>query len=160
MSIQTYWDWDPIFGPKLAATKLAALEISIRAGGFRTPLERSVREVLIPELEHQFDVGGDPSWARLEESTVAKKQAIGRDNGILQETFALRKAVTALARWRVRDDEAVFTGIPGHAYYGMYHLTGTQNMVARNWAQWDNASTDKVAAIFDDWLEQKIKAVF
>ena len=160
MAVHTYWEWDPIFGPKLAAQKLAALEISIRAGGFRTPLERSVREVLIPELEHQFDVGGDPSWASLEDSTVAKKQAIGRDNGILQETYALRKAVTALARWRVRDDEAVFTGIPGHAYYSMYHLTGTQNMVARNWAQWDNASINKVSAIFDDWLEQKIRAVF
>ena len=160
MSVQASWEWDPIFGPKLAAQKLAALEISIRAGGFRAPLERSVREVLIPELEHQFDVGGDPSWARLEESTVAKKQARGRDNGILQETYALRKAVTALARWRVRDDEAVFTGVPGHAYYGTYHLTGTQNMVARNWAQWDSASINKVSAIFDDWLEQKITAVF
>ena len=160
MSIHAYWEWDPVFGPKLAAKKLAALEISIRVGGFRTPLERSVREVLIPELEHQFDVGGDPSWARLEESTVTKKQARGRDNGILQETYALRKAVTALARWRVRDDEAVFTGVPGHAYYGAYHLTGTQNMVARNWAQWDSASINKVSAIFDDWLEQKIRTVF
>ena len=160
MSIQPYWEWDPVFGPKLAAKKLAALEISIHVGGFRTPLDRSVREVLIPELEHQFDVGGDPSWARLEEPTVTKKQALGRDNGILQETYALRKAVTALARWRVRGDEAIFTGVPGHAYYGTYHLTGTKNMVARNWAQWDSASTDKVAAIFDDWLEQKIRVVF
>ena len=160
MSVSVHWDWDPVHGPKLAATKMAALEISIRAGGFRQPLQRSIREVIIPELEHQFDVGGDPSWPPLHDVTIAKKQRLGRDNGILQETMKLRKAVTAQERWRVRDDEAIFTGLPGYAYYGMYHLSGTVNMVQRDWARWSNNTISSVANIFDDWLDDKIRAVF
>ena len=160
MSVNVTWEWDPVRGPKLAAAKMAALEISIRAGGFRQPLQRSIREVLIPELEHQFDVGGDPRWAPLHEVTIEKKQRLGRDNGILQETMKLRKAVTAQERWRVRDDEAMFMGLPGYAYYGMYHLSGTVNMVPRDWARWSNDTISRVATVFDDWLDDKIKAVF
>lgn len=160
MSVGVFWEWDPVFGPKLAATKMATLEISIRAGGFRQPLQRSIREVIIPELQHQFDVGGDPSWPPLEAATVEKKMRLGRDNGILQETYKLRKAVTAFDRWRVRDDEAMFTGLPGYAYYGMYHLSGTVNMVQRDWARWNNNTVFRVASIFDGWLDDKIKAVF
>ena len=160
MSVSVTWEWDPVMGPKLAAYKLAALEISIRAGGFRQPLQRSIREVIIPELEHQFDVGGDPRWAPLHAVTIEKKQRLGRDNGILQETMKLRKAVTAQERWRVRNDEAIFTGLPGYAYYGMYHLSGTVNMVQRDWARWSNDTISRVATVFDDWLDDKIKAVF
>lgn len=160
MSVGVFWEWDSVMGPKLAATKMATLDISIRAGGFRQPLQRSIREVLIPELEHQFDVGGDPAWAGLAEVTIEKKQRQGRNNGILQETMKLRKAVTAYDRWRVRDDEAIFSGLPGYAHYGVYHLSGTVNMVPRDWARWSNNTTFRVAGIFDDWLDDKIKAVF
>lgn len=154
--VNIYYDWDPVFGPKLAAAKLDALSISIRADGFRNPLDRSVREVLIPEIKHQFEVGGDPRWRPLSSETLRQK----RNSRILRESDNLYKAATAYARWKIRDDEATFTGLPGHAYYGMYHLSGTRNMPQRDWARWSNGSVIKIANIFDNWLDSKIEAVF
>lgn len=159
--VSIWFESDPVFGPKLTAAKLAALDVSIRAGGFRQPLDRSVREVLIPAIEHQFDVGGDPKWK--DTKAITKLNRIRRGNSptpVLVETGKLKKAATAIGRWRVRDDEAIFTGLPGHAYYGTYHLTGTMrnNMPIRDWARWDQGTESKCADIFDTWLDDKIKS--
>ena len=158
-------------GPKLAAIKLDTLAISIRAGGFRVPLQESVREVLIPQIEETFDTEGRGTWPRLKASTIARRAYAdytrGRgpvDSGpILNAVGRLRNAATAYERWRVRDDEAMFTGLPGYAHYGVYHLsgrTGSNPMPIRNWATWDRDTEDQVAKIFDRWLDFKIEAVF
>lgn len=153
-----HWEWDDVFGPKLAARKLDALDLSIRAGGFRIPLEQSVRQVIIPEIKHQFAVGGDPKWAELAESTKQRKKR--NKDRILIETGTLEKAATALARWRIKNDEAIFTGLPGQAIYGNFHLVQGYHRPIRDWARWNNSAKDRIDNIFDAWVLLKIKAVF
>ena len=154
-------EWDVVSGPAVASAKLAALGVSLRAGGFRKPLQRSVREVLVPEIERQFAVGGDPKWPDITDSTKeTKMRRVGHTYPILVETGRLKKAATALARWHVKNDEATFTGLPGYAAYGTFHVTGTKYMPQRNWANWRDNTGDAVHQVFDEWVEEKIGAIF
>lgn len=167
MSVNVFTEWMPGQGPREAAAKLAALEISIRVGGFRQPLKRSVDEVLSVQIKRNFDTesaGGRP-WPKLSQSTVAIKSREGRNNGILKRTMELRNTATTPSRFKISKDEAIYN-MPRFAFYGVFHLTGFYNhrsntfVPARDWLALSPDATSKVAAIFDDWVESKIKAVF
>lgn len=154
-------EWDVVSSPAVASAKLAALGVSLRAGGFRVPLQRSVREAVIPEIERQFAVGGDPKWPDITDSTKeTKMRRVGHAYPILVETGRLKKAATALARWHVKNDEARFTGLPGYAAYGTFHVTGTKYMPQRHWGNWRDNAGEAVHQIFDEWIEEKIGATF
>lgn len=154
----TYVQWDENLNPKLWANRLEVLEISIRRGGFRQPLLQAAEQVLAPGITYQFQVGGDPAWSELKESTKERKERGGWPDRKLVRTGKLERAASVKSRWHISNDTAQFNldGMPATVQYGMYHLTGTKHMEPRPWLRFRDDTIDRVAPIFDEWLSAKI----
>lgn len=143
--------------PVILATKLSAFQYSIRS--FREPLDKSVREVMVNDIKHQFAVGGDPPWAELADSTREVKEKMGLNRGILIRTGALERAATQISQWKVTSEMAYFAGLPSGVSYGypldsgfMNARTGTY-VPAREFIRLDDNQRNKIADIFDKWVD-------
>ncbi len=78
---------------------------------FKVPLDRSVRRVMAPSFQRNFDVGGRPRWEPLSEVTrVMKRQAGYGGSPIMERTGMLRKVVGQLNIWSIGRTGAAVTG--------------------------------------------------
>lgn len=147
------FDWQPSL--TLMASQFDTLGTSIKS--FKEPLTRSVKEVIIPSIGTNFDVGGRPAWAPLADFTIANKGS----SAPLIDTGKLLNAATALRAWTI-------DGVGGEARldnvsvtYGYYHQGGffnvrTGRMVpARVWADIQEQDADRIEEIFWEWLEER-----
>jgi phage gpG-like protein len=148
------------FLPDIPGARLIGSQMGVLASGFRTfrqPLEHAVDNVMTQHIIHQFEVGGEPAWEPLADSTVERRGRQGTLGGypqdILVETGTLFESVTRRARWTVTGQEAYFSNLPNRAAYGRFHMEGTQNMPERPWIQITSQDIDEVESIFGRWVD-------
>lgn len=92
--------------PVLLAAQMMATASDLE--DFREPLERCVKNVMMPSIRKNFDVQGRPSWAPLSQATLnrRKSSSSGTSNRILSRTAALRRRAASLKIWTIRKDAA------------------------------------------------------
>lgn len=116
---------------------------------FEEPLKDAINNVIIPGINHNFEVGGVPPWEPLSNATIFKRMEKGTGLQILVETGTLKQIATSIQPWTIHDNEAFFLSSNlGDAYYGAYHESGTQWMPARPWSTVSSQELDKVEQIF------------
>ena len=147
-------EWDQFNSPKVVALKTTVLEQSIRAG-FIEPLLAS-RRYLANEIDENFATAGHGSWKPLSRRTVERKKR--NKDKILIESGRLRRSATAISRWHVKNDEAVFESLPQSVWYGYLHLEGAGKLPIRDWLSIDGSVVDEIGiAVFGPWLERKLE---
>jgi phage gpG-like protein len=139
----------PNLGPRFG-------KLAVRTGGFRVPLQGSVRSVAVPSVKENFEAGGNPPWVRLKESTIEAK---GHDRPLFDSGAGMASA-TSLARWHVAHDEAEYRGdsFPKSTAYMRFHESGTDLMPARPFAVLQDDDERAVNGIFHTWVDLQIRA--
>ncbi len=139
------------FYPQVVATEKAIDNVERSFRDFREPLFRSLREVIIPSIQRNFDVEGRPSWQKLAQTTVASRKS---SHPILNRTGDMRKAATNVSNWRVTDSDVSLSNMPS---YGQYHQTGTSKMAKREFVKYQPEDIVAIEAIFSKWIDEQIR---
>jgi phage gpG-like protein len=111
------FQFDPSIG--LVAKRVDKLGLDISS--FKDPLERSIRQVMIPSFRTNFAEGGRPAWEPLAPYTVKVR---GSETPILVRTGRLVKAATSFDIWSIGDSSAIIRSLGQDAWYGTIHQAG------------------------------------
>ena len=105
-------------------SRIEKLNLDIRS--FRVPLERSIREVMVPSIRRNFDAGGRPAWEPLADGTIRARELLGfsSDNPLVR-TGSLRRVASQINIWHVTIESAVIDDLPDKVFYGKIHQAGT-----------------------------------
>ncbi len=148
----------------LMVERFNKMGIDIRS--FKEPLETSVRDVLVPSIRTNFEVGGRPKWRALEPTTLERRggstdaDTYGAGASPLIATGKLMRAATAFARWGYTRETAFFSNLP--VMYGIYHQYGFVNAQTENWVAArpflviQPQDEEKIEKVFIEWLERRI----
>jgi phage gpG-like protein len=92
--------------PVILAAELTAISVEFK--DYREPLTNSIKNVMMPSIRKNFDVGGRPSWAPLSAATLSRRayEGSGITGRILSRTAALRRRAASFGVWKVNNDEA------------------------------------------------------
>jgi phage gpG-like protein len=113
------WTLTPSLG--LVAKDIAKLGLDIRS--FKVPLEKSIKEVMIPSFRKNFLAGGRPErWKPLADYTMLVR---GNSGPILVRSGRLRKVSTQFKIWTVGRESATIKSLPDDVWYGALHQEGT-----------------------------------
>lgn len=113
------------FSPSLgiAAKRIDKLSIDIRS--WREPFTRSIRQVMMPSIRENFNVGGRPPWAPLSESTWEVRSRFGWEGGTaLALTGALMRGASSFKMWTITTTNATIRAFPENIWYGRIHQEG------------------------------------
>lgn len=113
------------FSPTLgiAAKRIDKLGVDIRS--FREPLTRAIRQVMMPSIAENFNVGGRPAWEPLAEATWDIRKRMGWEGGdILLLSGALRKGASSFKIWTITRENAIIRDLPENIWYGKVHQGG------------------------------------
>lgn len=153
--------------PSILARKVEQVDFQLRS--FRVPLVMATRQ-LAKNIEHQFDVGGDPQWAPLQASTYKRKGGVG---SVLVRTNRLKRRASQYARWNITKDSASYS-LPGSVSYGYFHQTGfkhyrsgrkgrdivgPEDVPARPFARLDAKQQRIIAKSFNTWFDERMAKV-
>jgi len=153
-------DFDP--EPIILAGQFMKFGMDIRS--FREPLERSVRQVMVPSLRANFDAGGRPPWQPLATLTVLAKVDKGAAEPMspLILSGKLRRVAGQINLWSINGPEgeaSISQEKLGDVWYGVIHQVGAQtptgNIPAREWALFQDEDMDKIEEIFWDWIGER-----
>lgn len=108
------------FDPSIAILAGRYNTLGIEIQKFKTPLERSVKQVMIPSIATNFHKHGRPRWAELSEETIRVRNG---DSRILNRTGQLLSVATSQSIWTITDKSATVRSLPG-AEYGGIHQSG------------------------------------
>jgi phage gpG-like protein len=111
------WFISPSIG--LVAKDIDKLGLSIQS--FKEPLTRSVKQVIIPSIRKNFDVGGRPPWEKLAEYTIEVR---GSSIPILVRTGKLRRGASQFNIWTINQQSATIKKLPDAVWYGAIHQAG------------------------------------
>jgi phage gpG-like protein len=144
----TGFEFKPSLG--IVAKDIDRFGIDIRS--MREPLTRAVRDVMVPSIRTNFDVGGRPKWDPLAESTVVKRnfQAVP----ILIRKGTLRRAVTTISVWTITQVAATIKDIPDRAWYGKVHQAGHEGS-STNAGKWFAPYQKKAAEVLGPGASKK-----
>jgi phage gpG-like protein len=117
----------------------------------RGGLEKVIREVAIPAMATNFEVGGRPPWEPLTADTIDIRGSAEP----LVRTGRLYSGSQAMGNWSISDSEASMAGAVG-ADYGKYHQDGTKRMVARPWATLAPEDEDKSEEVMVEWIGEQL----
>ena len=151
--------WGTTVTPEILVTKIAKFQFHIQS--FREPLEQSVRQVFVKDIQNSFAVGGNPSWASLHDSTIDRKKRQGRNNGILKETGKLAREAARINNWKVTSDQAYWAGMNQGVSYGYAHNEGFINarththVAKREWLRINDDMKQAILDVFDEWLNER-----
>jgi len=143
------FDFHPSMTSMAARTALFAADIR----SFREPLNRSVREVMIPSIQENFDAEGRPPWQELAEGTISQR---GAAHPILQRSGALRRAAIALARWAIDSESAVYIASSGPVAYAAIHQFGGGDIPARPFVGMQPEDEEKIDRVFSTWIGERL----
>lgn len=126
---------------------------------FRVPLDRAVREVMIPSFKANFDAGGRPPWDPLDEDTIKRKKDQG---SILVKTGKLKQVAGQINLWTVTSEDATIGSLPEMVFYGNIQQSGasfkqTGVIPARPFIMAQEEDVDDVERIFEEWLGERIR---
>lgn len=116
--IEAGWALSPSLGMVARDIERLGLEIE----NMREPITKSIVQVMIPSIDRNFREEGRPPWEELAEYTVKMRNF--RERPILQRTGALRRGVTKLYIWHIKDDSATILSLPPFISYGVLHQGG------------------------------------
>jgi phage gpG-like protein len=116
------FDFAPSIG--ILARDIDKMGVDIRS--FREPLMRAIKEVMIPSIRKNFDVGGRPSWEPLSEVTIER----GGDQ-LLVRSGKLRRVMGQINIWDVTAESATIKDLPDHVWYGKIHQGGYGTMQSK-----------------------------
>lgn len=136
---------------QLNASVVAMGKMAAAFSNFRIPLEASVKRVIIPSVEHNFDVEGRPPWASLAESTITNRG--GSAHPILNDTGRLRSVATSFNSWNITKDTAQLQDINGLVPYAGYNQGGTRKMPARPFIMIQDDDIEEMNIIFTAWMD-------
>lgn len=111
------FDFKPSLG--VVAKDIDRLGLDIRS--MREPLTRSVREVMVPSIRQNFEVGGRPHWDPLAYATVKMR---GSATPVLVRSGNLKRAVTTIKVWTITQTAATIKSLPAKVSYGNVHQAG------------------------------------
>jgi phage gpG-like protein len=119
--INVGWQITPSIGIVAKDIDRMALALS----SFKEPLERSIKQVMIPSFQKNFEVGGRPEkWEPLASYTLEVRAKQGAGNKILVRTGALKRGVAQFSIWNVGNTSATIRGLPDSIWYGAIHQQG------------------------------------
>jgi phage gpG-like protein len=174
------------FIPPLTIVAAHINSLGAKVESFEDPLRKAIKEVVIPSIQTNFDVGGRPKWPPLSDGTIEIRGRLGAgiSSSILVLTGALKKTMGEEGIWNVTSDTAELPGFPPNVWYGIIHNSGFDGKGGGQSAkgksfQWivKNASKDmpvspiparpfavlqpedeaKIEDIFMEWLGEKIE---
>lgn len=123
---------------------------------FRVPLNKSLREVIIPSIQQNFLAEGRPPWEPLTAGTIENR---GSSHPILRVTGLLRRRATQLNMWVIDKTELRPLAIGPLVSYGMFIQGGTRFMPARPYVLLQDEDVSKIEQIFDDWIVEQVREV-
>jgi phage gpG-like protein len=152
--------------PLILVGQFGAFAESVRT--FRVPLERSVKQVVIPSIRENFDVSGRPAWPGLSAFTEARRTYLGFGAGVGAEILVrkgkLKRSATAFARWSF-DKQTAWVGndFPQDAWYGPAQQNGFvggygAETPSRPFMLIQDQDQPKIEAIFIKWFEERAVA--
>lgn len=155
--------WE-VAGEVQLARRLQHLALAVT--NFRKPLARLARDVIYPEIRHQFDSEGDPDWADYQSDAYRRwKERTHEGAPKMVLTGALRKSLVSRqgdqAIYRLSQEELVVgTGLTtpdGKWNLGLIHQLGTRDgrIPARPLMRLRSAAQTRAVVIFSDWLYQE-----
>jgi phage gpG-like protein len=116
--IEAGWQISPSLG--LVAADIDRLGLSIE--NTRIPITRAIVQVMIPSIAKNFASEGRPvPWEPLAEYTRSVR---GNAGPILNRTGKLKRGVTKLHIWKIKDDSATIIELPQEIWYGAVHQSG------------------------------------
>lgn len=99
----------------------------------REPLQRSVRQVMIPSFRTNFSSGGRPAWEPLTAATIRMRK--GASGPILIRSGALLRTMSTQRIWTITQSSATIKDLPDKVWYGKVHQEGNAGgqFSAGNW---------------------------
>jgi phage gpG-like protein len=123
-SVRTGITFEATFVPPLAIVAAHLNTLGAKVSSLEDPLRKAVREVVIPSIQTNFDVGGRPAWPPLADGTIEIRQHLGHEGqGVLVLTGSLRGAMGDEGSWQISNDTAALS-IPDYVWYGNIHQQG------------------------------------
>lgn len=172
------FEFTPSIG--MIARDMDRLGLDIRS--FREPLQRAVRQVIIPSIRKNFEAEGRPEkWDDL--SDYAVQQRGGTEHPILQRTGKLMKGAQQLNNWQFNEIGAVFSQLPESVKYGGVHQVGygsagsgalnksAEDIIAgakkaakifipaRPFVMYQEEDEFDIMDVFADWFEERARRV-
>jgi phage gpG-like protein len=142
----TGFEFKPSLG--IVAKQIDLFGADIRS--MREPLQRSIKEVMIPSFAANFAAGGRPTWDDLSPATVARR---GSARPILIQSGALAKVMSQQNIWSVGPTTATIKSLPQKVWYGNVHQGGHGGggLAAGNWfAKYQNAARKMLGSEAED----------
>lgn len=123
------FEFQPSIG--ILARDIELLGMSLTS--FKEPLQRAIKEVMIPSFQKNFEAEGRPGWVPMSEATrvIRAKFTGGSSSRLLHKTGALQRAVTQENLWSVTDVFAAVKALPESVSYGNIHQEGYGGMGRR-----------------------------
>ncbi len=127
----------------------------------REPLLESASDVLAPSINRNFQVGGRPDkWAPVSPISTYRLQKSGEDAPPLWVTGKMKRAASALARFKVRNNELTYGYFPSSLWYAAVHdsakLAKAANIPQRPFALIQADDIDDITRIFMRWYEKMV----
>lgn len=148
------------FTPSLSILANGFSELGIDIRSTRVPLQKAIREVMIPSFVENFRVGGRPSWQPLSEATISTKE-IASDNLYPPQMELLRSGllfntIQTQSIWTTTRNEAIVQ-LPSQVAYGGVHQMGSPQarIPQRAFLVFQSEDMDKIQEIFADWVLER-----
>lgn len=121
------------FLPSVPFVESLYYKLSVNIQSFRVPLDRAVREVLVPSIRANFDQGGRPPWEALAPATLAFREFYGYGGeSPLIRTGTLRRVATQINMWDVTREDASYKALPAKVWYGQVQNDGYEVAVTKS----------------------------
>ncbi len=127
----------------------------------REPLQEIAKEVLAPSIDKNFKVGGRPKrWKQSSPVSTYRTQKKGEDEPTLWVTGKMKRAASALKRFKVRENTLTYGYFPPTLWYAMVHDSASSstraNIPHRPFALIQPDDVPKMERILMDWVEKRV----
>jgi phage gpG-like protein len=114
----------------IVAKRIDILGLDIRS--FREPLTESVKKVMIPSIQKNFQIGGRPGWEDLADYTQERreKEGFGASEPILVRKGTLQRNMGFLSIWTITPTFAAIKDLPERIWYGKVQQEGYGSFAA------------------------------
>lgn len=120
-----YAGWSFYPAPGIVARDIDRLGLEFQ--NFKVPLTQAIRQVMMPSIRKNFEVGGRPDWDPLADYTV---QVRGTSTPILVRSGNLARVASSFPIWTIGDTSASIQSLPSNVWYGNIHQAGYGNMLS------------------------------
>lgn len=127
----------------------------------RQPLLEIAKEVLAPSIDKSFKVGGRPKrWEASSPVSTYRLQKDGESEPTLWVTGKMKRAASALARFKVRENTMTYGYFPPTLWYAMVHdsasVSARADIPHRPFALIQSEDVPKMERILMDWVERQV----